>query len=68
MPDCRIYGAKLNFEEKHSGSIEIGKQADFAILDTDSTTIKPEEIKDIVVKVTFINGQPVYGHEKLVTS
>src|SRR5699024_3646102 len=28
-----IYGAKLNFEEDITGTIELGKQADFAVLD-----------------------------------
>ncbi|UJL45870.1 amidohydrolase [Virgibacillus sp. NKC19-16] len=63
-----IYGAALNFDEKTSGSLEIGKQADFAILEEDPTTVDPDTIKDIAIKATFIDGKPVYGRETLVTS
>ena len=62
-----INGATLNFDENRSGSIELGKNADFAILEVDPTTIDPKEIKDIKVVATFIGGQPVYGGEKLKT-
>lgn len=63
-----IYGAELNFAENSSGSIEIGKQADFAVLEADPTAIPPEEIKDISILATYIAGQPVYGHETIKTS
>jgi predicted amidohydrolase YtcJ len=63
-----IYGAKLNFGEDHSGSLEIGKQADFAVLEADPTTVNPEEIKDISVRATFIDGRPVYGQETVATT
>ncbi|KGX85846.1 amidohydrolase [Pontibacillus litoralis] len=55
-----IYGAVLNFEEDHSGSIEIGKKADFVVLAEDPVAVQPETIKDITVKATFINGEMVY--------
>ncbi|HLS09965.1 amidohydrolase [Lentibacillus sp.] len=60
-----IYGAQLNFDEQNSGSLEVGKRADFAVLNADPTTVNPEEIKDITVNATFIDGVPVYGQEKL---
>ncbi|MBP2257450.1 amidohydrolase [Virgibacillus alimentarius] len=63
-----IYGAALNFEEEHTGSIEIGKQADFTILEADPTTVHPDEIKDITIQATFINGQSVYENKNLITS
>lgn len=55
-----IDGAKLNADEKNLGSIEIGKLADFAVLDSDPTTIDPMEIKDIGVIATYIDGKVVY--------
>ncbi|ASN04356.1 amidohydrolase [Virgibacillus necropolis] len=55
-----IDGAKLNSDEKNVGSIEVGKLADFAVLDSDPTSIDPMEIKDIEIIATFINGKPVY--------
>ncbi|KMY52859.1 hypothetical protein AC623_01735 [Bacillus sp. FJAT-27231] len=68
LKSMTIYGAKLNFAENISGSIEIGKQADFAVLEADPTTVSPEEIKDISILATYIDGQPVYGHETIKTS
>ncbi|GGC85367.1 amidohydrolase [Thalassobacillus devorans] len=58
-----IDGAKLNFEEDDIGSIEVGKLADFAVLDADPTSVDPMEIRNINVLATFIGGRKVY--EKL---
>ncbi|MUK87341.1 amidohydrolase family protein [Ornithinibacillus sp. L9] len=55
-----IDGSKLNFDEENTGSIEVGKLADFAVLDADPTTIDPMKIKDIKVIATFIGGEKVY--------
>ncbi|MCT4477064.1 amidohydrolase [Peribacillus frigoritolerans] len=68
LKSMTIFGAKLNFDESRSGSIEIGKQADFTILETDPTAVHPEEIKDIAILATFIDGNPVYGQEKVKTT
>jgi predicted amidohydrolase YtcJ len=54
------YGAKLNFDEGHSGSIEVGKRADFAILAEDPTKIDPKEIKNIPNLATLIDGNIEY--------
>jgi hypothetical protein len=37
-----IWGAYANFEEKEKGSIEVGKMADFVILDRDLTKVTPQ--------------------------
>ncbi|UOQ94856.1 amidohydrolase [Halobacillus shinanisalinarum] len=58
-----IDGAKLNFDEDKSGSIEVGKLADFAVLEADPTVIDPIKIKDINVMATIIDGKLVYGQE-----
>jgi predicted amidohydrolase YtcJ len=55
-----IFGAYLNFEEDITGTIEVGKRADFAVLDTDPTTCSHIDIKDITVVSTFIGGKKVY--------
>lgn len=68
LKSMTIYGAKLNFAEDVSGSIEMGKQADFAVLEADPTTVNPEEIKDIAVLATYVDGKPVYGHETIKTT
>ncbi|MGE7591905.1 amidohydrolase [Peribacillus frigoritolerans] len=55
-----IWGAELNFDEKNTGSIEIGKRADFVILSEDPLKVDPLEIKDIPVLATIVNGQVLY--------
>lgn len=55
-----IYGSKLNFTEKDSGSIEIGKYADLVWLDKDPTAIDSIYIKDIEIEATMIAGIFVY--------
>ncbi|SFB11741.1 hypothetical protein SAMN04488072_107119 [Lentibacillus halodurans] len=58
-----IDGARLNFQENETGSIEAGKLADFAVLDADPTTIYPINIKDIQVLITLIGGEVVFRKE-----
>ncbi len=52
-----IWAAYSNFEENEKGSIEVGKVADFIILDKDIMTVKVSEIPKIKVKQTFVNGE-----------
>jgi predicted amidohydrolase YtcJ len=53
-------GAYAMFAEKHQGSIEPGKLADFVVLSADPTREKPERIKDIRVEATFIGGNQAW--------
>ena len=39
--------ARLSFDEKTRGSIEVGKLADFVVLDTDIMTCSPERLRSI---------------------
>ena len=41
------------------GSLEVGKQADFVVLAKNPRTTKPEEIRHIQVKETWIDGKKV---------
>ena len=53
-------GAYVSFEEDIKGSLEPGKLADIVILDQDLLTYDPENITDVKVKYTLIDGQIVY--------
>jgi len=44
-------------KEKEMGSIEIGKRANFTVLDDNPLTIKPTLLKDIIVRATIVDGQ-----------
>ena len=57
------YAAELISDEDNRGTIEVGKLADFAVLDKDPTKVNPEEIKDICVATTIIGGNIVYSSE-----
>lgn len=55
-----IWAAYSNFEEKEKGSIEVGKWADFVVLEKDIMTIPLEEIPEMKAYKTFIAGVQVY--------
>ncbi|MES2650452.1 MAG: amidohydrolase [Bacteroidota bacterium] len=55
-----IWAAKANFEEKEKGSIEIGKFADFILLENDIMKATPEQILKNKVLKTYVNGEKVY--------
>jgi predicted amidohydrolase YtcJ len=55
-----IWGAFANFEEKEKGSIEIGKMADFVVLDKDIIKCDISEVPKTKVIYTFVNGECVY--------
>uniref|UniRef100_UPI003518E079 amidohydrolase n=1 Tax=Xanthomarina gelatinilytica TaxID=1137281 RepID=UPI003518E079 len=51
-----IWAAYANFEEDEKGSIEVGKFADFIILDQDIMTTDVKNIPNIKVEQTYIGG------------
>ena len=55
-----IDAAYASFDEKIKGSIEIGKLADFVVLDQDITSIAPEKIREVKILKTIVGGQLVF--------
>ncbi len=56
-----INGAYQHRVEDKKGSIEIGKMADFVILDNNPLTVEPKAIKDIKVLETIKEGKTIYS-------
>ena len=50
----------LHFEEVEKGSLETGKFADFVMLESDIMTISEDQIPNVKVLRTYINGEEVY--------
>ena len=55
-----INAAYVLGKEKEIGSLEIGKKADFIVLDKDIFTTEPLDVHDINVERTYFNGELVY--------
>jgi len=56
-----INGAWVNHSERDTGSIEVGKYADLAVLDRNLFEIAPEDISETLVLLTVLEGEVVYG-------
>jgi predicted amidohydrolase YtcJ len=56
-----IHGAYSNFEEDEKGSIEVGKSADFIILDNDLMKSTEIRIPSTNIVATFIDGELVFN-------
>ena len=57
-----LWGAYANFEENQKGSIEVGKVADFVILDRDIISISEKRIPKARIVATLIDGNIVYSN------
>lgn len=55
-----IWAARGNFEEKEKGSLEVGKFADFVILDQDIMEADASSLLKTKVLQTYVNGRQVY--------
>jgi len=55
-----IWAAKANRMEKQVGSLEVGKKADFIILDKDLMKVPTDSILLVKVLKTYLNGERVY--------
>jgi predicted amidohydrolase YtcJ len=52
-----IWAAKSCFMEKEVGSLEVGKKADFVILDKDLMKADEKELLNVKVNSTYLNGK-----------
>jgi hypothetical protein len=59
-----INNAFLNHEEKEKGSLEVGKLADFIIIDRDILTCSDIEVLDTRVLTTVLGGRVVYERKE----
>jgi len=55
------WAAYQHFEESTKGTIEIGKVADFIILDKNPLKIDPMELENLKVVTTYKGGKVVYN-------
>jgi len=59
-----INSAYVNHLDHLTGSIEVGKRADLAVLDRDVFANPVEEIADASVVLTFVDGERVHDAER----
>jgi predicted amidohydrolase YtcJ len=53
--------AKFSFDEKHRGSIEVGKLGDFVILDDHFLTVPAERLRTMRADMTVVGGRVAFG-------
>lgn len=61
LKSMTIWAAKASFNEKERGSIEVGKEADFTIMDTDIITAPESKLLKTKVLYTIVDGKVVYN-------
>jgi predicted amidohydrolase YtcJ len=60
-----LHGAYASFEEKIKGSIEAGKLADMAVLSRNILSVPAEELLDVSVDLTMVDGEIVFRQPSL---
>lgn len=58
------WAAFAAFEEKQKGTIEVGKVADFVVLDTDIIDTDKRLLRNTMIVQTFLNGEQVFTLEE----
>jgi predicted amidohydrolase YtcJ len=59
-----IWPAYASFQEDVTGSLSVGKYADFVVLDRDIMRVAPGDILGTRVLATYLGGRPVYEAER----
>lgn len=59
-----INAAYASFDEKKRGTIEVGKLADLTILSDNLSNVQPEDIQNVDVNMTIVDGKIVYACER----
>jgi predicted amidohydrolase YtcJ len=57
-------GAEATFSEELVGSLEVGKRADFVVVDRDPFAIPASELSDVQVEATWLDGEKVFQREQ----
>ena len=60
-----VWAARAGFQERIKGSIDIGKMADFVILDHDIMTCPLKDLPSVNVIMTVVGGEKVYDELKI---
>lgn len=55
-----VNAAYAGFEEAVKGSLTTGRLADMIVVSRDPRSVDPDQIKDIDVDMTIVNGQVAY--------
>lgn len=61
------WAAYAAFEEDKLGTIEVGKAADFTILERDILTAEPQDILTSTVEMTIVKGEVAYEKTEAIT-
>lgn len=59
-------GAFASFDEDAKGSLEAGKLADLVVLNDSILKVDSQNIKDLKVESTILNGEILYHRETMV--
>jgi predicted amidohydrolase YtcJ len=60
LKSMTIWAAKASFKEDVQGSLEVGKYADFVVLDKDILEISEDNVLNSKILYNFIDGKKVY--------
>lgn len=63
LKSLTLWAAHHHYEEAHRGSIEVGKLADFVVLDRNPMKIPVDELADLKVLETIKEGRTIYRAE-----